>query len=295
MAFAGAPTPGPGARAGRPKAAGRSSARGASAHVGRVRPEHMGYARSIHELIPDELHHKSRHPGAACWVVYALVISVSREETDTLLDVLDAGHVQGREIRALVEEVNRLGSRVRLPLLDLCIPALKHLGRQDRTALLETLVQLIRADQRMTLFEFVLVHILRDHLTPGSQRNRHVRVHRYRAVHNEIQLLLSAMIHAGGHRGADAEALFARVRGTLLPDKRSLLPPPQCRLDLLEKALRRLQGLPPMLKAPLVDACAYSVLSDRQVQVAEAELLRGICTLLDCPMPPLFSEDTKVA
>ena len=292
-AFAGTPAPtGGGRRAGRRKpATTTSTATGASAQVGRVQPQHMGYARSIHELIPDELHHKSRHPGAACWVVYALVISVSREEADTHLEVLEAGEVQGREIHALVEEINRLGSRVRLPLLDLCIPALKHLEAEDRRVLLETLLQLVRADQRMTLFEFVLVHILRDHLSPGSQRNRHVRVHRYRAVYDEIQLLLSAMIHAGGHRGMEAEELFTRVRGTLLPANRGLLPPRQCRLDLLERALRRLQGLPPMLKAPLVDACAYSVLSDQRVQVAEAELLRGICTLLDCPMPPLFPQE----
>ena len=35
-------------------------------------------------------------------------------------------------------------------------------------------------------------------------------------------------------------------------------------------------------------ARADLVLADGQVQVAEAELLRALCTLLDSPMPPLF-------
>ena len=38
----------------------------------------------------------------------------------------------------------------------------------------------------------------------------------------------------------------------------------------------------------LLDAAADLVLADGQVQVAEAELLRALCTLLDSPMPPLF-------
>ena len=53
-------------------------------------------------------------------------------------------------------------------------------------------------------------------------------------------------------------------------------------------AIARLARLTPLLKAPLIDAAADLVLADGQVQVAEAELLRALCTLLDSPMPPLF-------
>ena len=38
----------------------------------------------------------------------------------------------------------------------------------------------------------------------------------------------------------------------------------------------------------LVEACAATICADREVTVAEAELLRGICDMLDCPMPPLL-------
>jgi hypothetical protein len=38
----------------------------------------------------------------------------------------------------------------------------------------------------------------------------------------------------------------------------------------------------------LVDACAAAICADAAVDVAEAELLRAICDMLDCPMPPLL-------
>jgi hypothetical protein len=38
----------------------------------------------------------------------------------------------------------------------------------------------------------------------------------------------------------------------------------------------------------LVDASAAAICADAEVRVEEAELLRGICDMLDCPMPPLL-------
>ena len=45
----------------------------------------------------------------------------------------------------------------------------------------------------------------------------------------------------------------------------------------------------PLLKGPVIDAAADLVLADGKVQVQEAELLRTIAALLECPLPPLFA------
>jgi len=51
----------------------------------------------------------------------------------------------------------------------------------------------------------------------------------------------------------------------------------------------RLADLSPLLKGPVIDAAADLVLADGKVQVQEAELLRTIAALLECPLPPLFA------
>jgi DNA-binding Xre family transcriptional regulator len=143
-------------------------------------------------------------------------------------------------------------------------------------------------DKRLTLFEFCLTRILAEHLAEKAGRNRRTRFRRLSAVRPDCRLLLSLMVHAGGARDEEAEDCFRRAASGLLPEGTGLLPRGECNLQALERSLQRLQALTPLLKAPVVDACAFAVMDDNKVQVAEAELLRAICTLLDCPMPPLF-------
>ncbi|MBZ2188614.1 M48 family metallopeptidase [Alcanivorax sp. JB21] len=271
--------------------AGRApqSQHGASQQVGTVTPAHMGYASRILESVPlglrDQLHDR---PGAE-QLMYALAISVSQSTPEDLLPALDLTPQARDAVAALVPVVQSLGTRLRLPLIDLAIPTLKQGDQATRDAMLQRLTTLIHADRRMTLFEFVLLHLLRDHLGAKAGRNQPVRHRSYRAVAPAMQVLLSMMIYVGGQRGEAAQALFRRITGVLLPPGTPLLAIEACTLDRLTPALTELAGLTPLLKAGLVDACADAVLADNRVQVAEAELLRAVCTLLDCPMPPLFT------
>jgi hypothetical protein len=59
-------------------------------------------------------------------------------------------------------------------------------------------------------------------------------------------------------------------------------------LNQLDKALQQLAEIAPPLRRKLVDACAAAICADGRVNVEEAELLRGICDLLDCPLPPML-------
>jgi hypothetical protein len=56
----------------------------------------------------------------------------------------------------------------------------------------------------------------------------------------------------------------------------------------LSKALDDLSRVADKKRRNVVDACAAGICADREVTVAEAELLRGVCDMLDCPMPPLL-------
>jgi hypothetical protein len=68
-----------------------------------------------------------------------------------------------------------------------------------------------------------------------------------------------------------------------------LLPPEECRIDSLDSALEKLARVAPKQRSRLVDACAACICADSDVNVAEAELLRAICDIIDCPMPPLVA------
>ena len=128
---------------------------------------------------------------------------------------------------------------------------------------------MIQADSRVTLSEFVLETILDAHLGPLAKRAGTVRYQSRAEVAAECALVLSLLEHAGADAAARAKATF--------------------RLEQVSGALAKLRELAPGEKAALVAACAEVSMADGEVKLAEHELLRAVCSALDCPMPPAMA------
>ena len=56
----------------------------------------------------------------------------------------------------------------------------------------------------------------------------------------------------------------------------------------MDRALVRLDRLAPRDKERVVRALTVTIANDGRVNLAEAELLRLLCALLHCPLPPLL-------
>ena len=55
----------------------------------------------------------------------------------------------------------------------------------------------------------------------------------------------------------------------------------------------RLDFLPIMIKKELVEALVKTISHDGKVTVSEAEILRGICGILHCPLPPFLFDGVQ--
>jgi hypothetical protein len=184
--------------------------------------------------------------------------------------------------------VAALQRRDRLPLVALLAPALRELSRDQRATFTRTVQALIDADEAVSIFEYVLGQTLRERLSddnPVHDRSR-VRYHSLKGVHDELELLLSLLAHAGDFDGSGAAPAFAAGAGRLAGEALTLLPPSTRLLSGLSDALSQLRALAPQLCAQVVDACAHVVLEDRRVTDDEATLLCAVCDALGCPLPP---------
>jgi hypothetical protein len=56
----------------------------------------------------------------------------------------------------------------------------------------------------------------------------------------------------------------------------------------LRDALARLVHLRPFAKKVLIEGMVRCIAHDRTLSVAEGELLRTVCAVLHCPLPPLL-------
>lgn len=283
-AFVGSSAPAPEAAQPRTPSASPAASLRLSASAG---TEQLGYAHTLYDAIPDDLKSFLRQPAGARTLVQILAILSSHSDRNSLVNLLSLGTVERQSLLARLEQVAALGTRMRLPLLDLAMPALKQFSEDQRSDVCRELDALVEADGKVSLFEFTLTRLVHEHLRADAGKPLKVRFRRYDQLSDEIRLVLSLLVHASGARDADAEALFERTRSTLLDNSTSLLPLAQCSLKSLDTALQNLRDLTPLLKGPLVDTLADAILADNKVQVAELELLRAVCSLIDCPVPPL--------
>jgi len=194
------------------------------------------------------------------------------------------------ETRRLMSSVAEISAEVRLPLIDMAIPALRGLTPDQYAVFAANVRALVEADRKVELFEWTLQRILLHHLAPAFEGVRAPRA-RYGSldrVKSHCGVVLSLLAYAGGRSpqlarlAFDAGARELGVRGL------SLLPAGQCGLAEFDTALAALSGLVPPETGRWRYGCAVAVSADREVTVMEAELLRATADSLGGPMPPLL-------
>ena len=187
-----------------------------------------------------------------------------------------------------MELLQPLGDVARLPVLDLAAPLLAEQAPESRERVLATADRLARVDREVSLFEFALLALLRHHLQepPRSDRPRFFRLS---PVVGDVRRLLSLLARAGSEDEAQARAAFARAASGFAEGALTLAAVEQCDPARMHEALARIALLSPLLKRPVIEACADCVQHDGRVTVTEAELLRAVAESLDCPLPPLLA------
>ncbi len=192
-------------------------------------------------------------------------------------------------IERLATQTAPLDARDRLPLLSIAFPALRQRPPEFLRALATLLDALAGSDGRVEVFEYALVRLCRvqlyEVLAPRARRAPVVAPKLYN-LRSEVQALFSVLAREGQADAPTARAAYQIGVARLLPTD----PPeyaPTLQWDALDRALVRLDFLPPSMKAALIEALVATVMHDRQIVLVEAELLRVVCASVHCPMPPL--------
>jgi hypothetical protein len=204
------------------------------------------------------------------------------------------GDVADHAARIHQQLVADLHPMLRLPLAALAFPVLRLRPRPRLDAFMDTVHAVVNADGQVSLFEYCLGRLLtvqlRESLDPG--RYSHFGPRKPAAVKHELALLLAVVAHAGNRESPDS-ARRAYLAGMLrvLPNEHIAYAPPANGVLALDEAWDALDRLDPLAKQLLVEAVTAAIGNDGRVSVAEAELLRTICGVLHCPLPPMLERN----
>ena len=268
-----------------------ASATAAIASIGEPRAAHLQQAHKVLDELHPALRQAAHHGSGAQALLYGLLLAPTaplRDQQLQMLKPLLSAELM-EHVQALEQPLRQLPGNQRLTLLDLAMPALKQLGAEQAAGLCAVMARLIRADGQVELLEWTLLRIVERNLAPSRRLSGHFHL---LEVLDDAQVLLSFLAHAGTVPTDQAQAALAKAASELPYTVLNLLPATQCDLKALEAALKRLNQLQPLQKPRLLKAMARCIEHDGRIEVAEAELLRAVADLLDCPMPPLLHTTT---
>jgi Zn-dependent protease with chaperone function len=261
--------------------------------VGALEPAKMDYAARLLKALPDPLRASLREPDGARAAIIALLLAPKEEVLRVQLEALKSSSMAALADRAasLTRYTRDLGPACHLPVVDLALPAIKSTSEWDKQDLLRAIHEVINADRRVSLHEFVMLALVRQQLTP---RSRALGRRKLAELKDQVRIVLSVVSHASIRAdavGARAEALhIAMAAGAAemgLPEEAAHS---ALTLNTAEAALNELNQLAPLEKARLVRGLFAAVTADGTIRIIEAELMRLVGAVLDCPLPPLIHE-----
>ena len=266
--------------------------------VGSMDGAKVDYAARLLGALPPELRGKLRDPDGARAAMVALLLAPKDEVMQGQLEAVRKANGDAAGLGALAGEAlalapltRRLGAAFHMAVIDLALPAIKSAPEDAKRQLVAALEAVINADRRVSLHEFVVLTLVRSQLAPrgkpgasGSKRLADLQA--------EAVVVLSLIAYAGirqdatGKRGEElAAAMRAGTKEMGIAEAPAVT---ALRLEVAAAALETLKNLAPMQKAILVKGLFAAVSADGAIRVMEAELMRLVGAVLDCPLPPLL-------
>lgn len=262
------------------------NAAGLKASIGQLTTHNVSVGQRLHRQMPPALLAAAHAPEQAHLLLFALLLAAPQHDAEvrqvlkTLFDKDRLGTLM--EYRLAVMEMP-LG--LRLPLFDLLIPTLQGLPDTRKPDILEHLLQIIRADKRFTLSECAYYLLATKYLAPRD-KSAHT-INSIQKVEAEVIALFVALAHASRKQGEALRNHFGHAMRCLGIKVEMSVVDTATDAATLQHAIRTLAHLSPLLKQSLIDNAVDLVIADDQVCLAEVELLRAFCEMLDCPMPPV--------
>jgi len=263
------------------------AAQASIAAMGQPNQQHLEEARRTLNQLSPELLEATHEPWTARALIYGLLLSPKESIRQHQLAALNQ-QAAPETLYALKELQNALKSvkpEDSLALAELSLPALKYLTPEQKQRFYHCIALLIRADQRLSLFEWSLSRLVQHSLDPEKTST----TRKLQQLGEPIQELLSLVVWLSTSDQPTAQQSFTLALTELGQPKLSLLPREQLKISRLDDVLKALNALRPLEKPRLLKAIAVAVSADGQINRHQTEVFRVLGVCLDCPLPPLVN------
>ncbi len=234
-----------------------------------------------------ELAHAQAHAPALV-VALALDADPELQSRQLALAATAFGAPFAQEVAEVVGRMSGLHPLQRLPLAAIAFPALRRRPLTWLVRYIDLLEQLARADGSVHLQEYCLLRLLRSQLGDAIDPSHSGKPGGHRLSESKAQIaeLLGVLANSGHANAEHARRAYLAGILAIFPTGAPNFAPPADWTAALERAWPALDRLNPASKQLLLEGLVKTITHDGRCTLAEAELLRTICAVLHCPLPP---------
>jgi Zn-dependent protease with chaperone function/septum formation topological specificity factor MinE len=266
-------------------ASAQMTAQTVSASVGQVAEDAVKQAEVLYAQIPEKILDLAHNSSQVMILLIAFLMPKDESWHIQAKHLIEQkmGGAQWLAIQDLMPEIEKLDRAFYLPIVEISIPALLQNNDVTLDSLILMLETMSRLDNKITPFEFAMVHLIQHRAKPKPPKGPYSK---FDSVLAEIAILLTFVLAASKMPMIEQEACFATVFSRF-SKRTTYLARENLKPALVDDAISKLNGLVPKLKQELIEAIAQCVIHDGKIEIEESELLRTIAASLDCPIPPL--------
>jgi Zn-dependent protease with chaperone function len=261
-----------------------------AASAGDPAPRHLEQAIAVRRALPEALRASAEQPERAQALLLAIVIFTGRKAQERELEFVAGrlGAAMAEGTRRAAAATSALAPLLRLPAVLQLIPALRALPEAERLRYVAALRELVRMDGSISVFEYALEKIAVRALLPReATRAPHGRL-ALDDCSEQLGVVFAVLARQGAGGSEQARQAYEAGLAPLLPRHRPAYAVIDDWVPLFDQALERLRALGVPAKHMLVESLVRTIAHDATLSPTEAELLRAVCAVLECPLPPLL-------
>jgi len=263
--------------------------------IGNPQGERLLMAAALSASLPEPVKTAAHSADWAPEVLFYTLLDKQPEiqQQQLLIITQRMGSDSDTRVRGLLHAAPELEPGQRLPIMEIALPSLKRHPPEIVRKVLETVNELIHADGRIDVFEYLLARVISQYLQE-AMNPQNVRTSGRKSLARllpEAGTVIAILAHHGHQQDDEVQQAYTSGMSILVSDAVPEIPAIADWTESLDAALAKLDALRVTEKENLVRALIETVTADGHLVAAELELLRAVCAMLHVPVPMIPADN----